>query len=401
MSQGICQIFIATKYLAMNIFCSATWEDVNINLANRTVKYCCHSEAIDFPVDLTVDWLKNNKHIQERKQYMLNNQRHKHCSFCYKQEDTSGTSIRFLKNNKDIEPVIKNNPEQDYITKIEIAFDNICNQSCLYCNENYSSVIAEEKGIEQKFKSFYNEDIEVIVEWLSSVYTSVENPKTIRLLGGEPTASRNYFNFLSRLIERCSHKHFIIHTITNCNTTDKGLEKLNSYLSAETNWQWSFGISNESTGKLSENVRYGLDWNRFDKCVKFYANHPNVFFVTVVMTPNVFTIKDIANYFTYIDNIFKKSNKNYGYAYNWVYEPEILSPAYLPIDYKKYIQETKELAASTTSNLHKDSFLNYLSELEKLIGSKILNKEKLLHWLEIQNAFKKHRLDIALLMDGL
>jgi organic radical activating enzyme len=372
----------------MNIFCSATWEEINLNLANRFIKYCCHQTWMPLPENLTVDWILNNQTLNERKQFMLDNKKHSTCNYCWSNEEQTGTSMRLLKNDPVLEQVIRQNPKHNYVRKIEIGLDNICNQSCIYCNETYSSLIAEEKGIIQKFSKASEHDINVIVDWLGTIDTNKYQPLVIKFLGGEPTASKNYFNFLDRLIEVCSEKYFNIFTVTNCNSTDKSLEKMQSYFDHKTNWKWSFGISNESTGSISENVRHNGDWNNFDKCLKFYAYNPQVFFITMTMSPNIFTIKDMPKYVQYVDNIFKKSKKNYGYTYNWVQFPTILNPANLPKEFKKYVIETKEIVNASTSNIHKPSFLNYLNQLEKLIGTKNLDNVELVKWLDGVNFYK-------------
>ena len=393
-------IFIATKY-HVNIFCSATWEEVNLNLSHRFIKYCCHSTQIPFPETLTSDWIVSNTDITERKEFMLANKRHSQCTFCWSQEDISGSSIRLLKNNTELEKTIKDSPQKSYINKIEIALDNICNQSCIYCNEHYSSKIADEKGIIQKFSKSTTEDIDAVVDWIETLETNRDNPTTIRFLGGEPTISKNYYNFLDRLIKTCSKKYLSIHTITNGNTPDKNLTKLKSYFDSDTKWQWSVGISNESTGSISKNIRHGVDLNQFEKNLKFYSNEDRIFFISIVMSPNIFTIKDMPNFFSYIDNILKDTNQHYGYAYNWVQDPSILNPARLPVEFKQYIQKTKELAKDTTSKLEKTSFLNYLDKLESIIGTSTLDRNKIIEWLNAVNKQKNNQLDIALLLKQL
>tara|TARA_R110000868_G_scaffold161850_3_gene392755 strand:+ start:10938 stop:12101 length:1164 start_codon:yes stop_codon:yes gene_type:complete len=381
----------------MNIFCSATWEEVNLNLANRYIRYCCHAKPEALPEKLTLDWILSNQKLNERKQFMLDNKKHPVCEFCWKNEEQTGTSIRLLKNDSVLEQKIRQNPKQNYIKKVEIALDNICNQSCIYCNESFSSLIAEEKGIIQKFSKANKQDINVIADWLSVLDTDKDNPTVIKFVGGEPTASKMYFNLLDRLIKTCSEKYFILHTITNCNSSDKSLKKMKSLIDQQTNWKWSFGISNESTGAISENVRHRLDWNTFDKCLKFYAYNPQVFFVTMVMSQNIFTIKDMPTYVQYVDNIFKDSKKTYGYAYNWVQHPAILNPANLPDKFKTYVIQTQEIVNATTSNIEKTSMLKYLKQLEYMIGTKSLDNSKLVKWLNDVN-FYKGDLNIELLL---
>lgn len=385
----------------MKNFCSATWEEVNINLGSRFIKYCCHSSSIRLPEVLTVDWILNNLEIQGRKQAMLADQRHAHCQICYKQEDENGTSIRFLKNTIDTQHRIIKNPSGDYFKKIEISFDNICNQSCIYCDETHSSLIAEEKGLPIKFRKHTEEDIEVLANWISTIETSEDNPKILKFLGGEPTASKNYFSFIEKLIESSSDKHFIVHTITNGNTSDKILNKIDQYIKSAKNWKWVFGISNEATGAIAENVRFKLDINQFDKALEFYANHDNVYFVTFSMSQNIFTIKDLPNYFKYVDDKFVKSKKNYGFAYNWVANPEVLHPKYLPNDFKRFIQETRNLVNNTTSNVDKPSLLNYLSQLEKIIGTEQIDMNRLISWLDIAKKQKNGTLNTELLLSQL
>jgi len=381
----------------MNIFCSATWEEINLNLGNRTICFCCHTPREPLPDHLTVDWILNHPTLRERKQYMIDNKKHPVCNFCWSNEEQTGTSIRLLKNDPVLEKKIRQNPKQHYVKKIEISLDNICNQSCIYCDEKFSSLIAEEKGILQKFSKATDQDLNVIADWLSTLDTDKNNPIVIKFLGGEPTASKIYFNFIDRLIKTCAEKYFILHTITNCNSSDKSLKKMQSLFDQQTNWKWAFGLSNESTGAISENVRHRLDWKTFDKCLKFYAYNPRVFFVTMIMSQNIFTIKDMPTYVQYVDNIFKDSKKTYGYAYNWVQYPVILNPANLPDTFKKYVIQTQEIVNDTSSNIEKTSMLNYLKQLEAMIGTKSLDNSTLVKWLNNVN-FYKGDLNIELLL---
>jgi len=130
----------------------------------------------------------------------------------------------------------------------------------------------------------------------------------------------------------------------------------------------------------------------------FYANHNDIYFVTFSMSPNIFTIKDLPNYFKYVDEKFIKSKKSYGFSYNWVSEPAVLHPKNLSSDFKMFVQETRELVKNTTSNLEKKSFLNYLNQLEKIIGTDPIDRDKIVSWLDAANKQKNGKLDTELLL---
>ena len=384
----------------MKSFCTQTWSDVNLYLFYRAVKYCCHSPEIYFPEKLTVDWLTENTRLSDRKQAMLQGEYHSDCSVCYNQEKEQGVSYRTVKNQPELQTKIVESPKNNYVKRIEISFDNICNQSCLYCNPTYSSKIAEEQGVENKYKYYNEDDLDVIIQWLESFPDN--EPITIKFLGGEPTASKNLFYFLDRLIvSQAKNKNFYFHTLTNGNTNEKILKKFSQYFDTAPNWKWGFGLSNEAHGSVAENIRHGLDYKTFLNSLEFYASHPSVHWVSIATAVNIFSVKTMPKLFADIDAICLKYNRKYGYAPNWIDTPQQLNPKYLPAEFKEYIDKTRKLAQDTESQLHKESFLNFLDKLDKIIGTKQLDIVAIQKFLDNKNKEKSGTLDVKLLLEQL
>ena len=378
--------------------CSQTWTDINIYLMNREVKYCCKSDPIPFPQTLTVDWLMNNDRLNQRKKYMLEGKFHKDCMYCYDQEKEQGTSYRTLRHESELEPLILADPNKTFVKRIELSFDNICNQSCLYCGPMYSSKIAEEQNVAEKYKYFNEQELDIIVDWLSQLETNEDT--LIKILGGEPTSSKNYFYFLDKLLaSEARNKKITMFTVTNGNTADKIYNKFDDYFNDSPNWRWGFGLSNESQGKVSEILRYGLDYDRYLKSLEFYASNPKVHWVCIAMAVNRFSIKSMPDFFNDVDTILKKYDQEYNFAYNWVRYPLMMNPKYLPSSFKSYIEQTRQLAQQTTSKLHKQGFYYFLDEINKTIGTEESNMEELHSWIDIKNKEKNYSLDTNLLLE--
>ena len=394
--------YIAQKLINTDdLFCSLPWEEIEINLRDRTISWCCYSRDISFPKDLTVDFFTNNPEHRSRKSAFLNKERHSACNGCWASEKTSGTSKRKVKSNTKIHDKIKANPELDYLRVIGLTFDNTCTQSCLYCSSKFSSIIAEERG-EEKFLKHNNTDIDVLLDWLDVITKDRIEYLDLRILGGEPLASVEFFKFLHILEEKLADRKFRIHIVTNCGASDKLLHKIEKLIKNDkTNWLWSFGLSNEAMGSVAENIRFHLNWDVFDKNFNFFINQ-KVSYIILAMTPNVFSIKHLPLYIQYVYDHLTKVDVPFGFVNNWVTTPKELSPANLPIEFRKYVDEAIQIVLNSKGK-HAEACKNnvhiWLKSLKSIIGTGSYTSSDIEEFLIKENNYKNKKLDVNLLLD--
>jgi organic radical activating enzyme len=145
---------------------------------------------------------------------MLKGERPSNCGYCWNAEDDGQLSDRVIKTknvNKELFNQwngIKVDPRM-----LEIAFDRTCNLACAYCGPSFSSKWANDikrngPYLELKTDSRYSTDsskeildennpyIDAFFAWWPTLKT---NLKVLRITGGEPLMSHNFWRFLDQL----------------------------------------------------------------------------------------------------------------------------------------------------------------------------------------------------------
>lgn len=161
----------------------------------------------------------NSDTLENFRQHMLNNGRHKPCQRCWDEESVGYESER-LKILKQNHPII------DYHkgpVQLALKISNVCNLRCRSCNSNDSVTLSVEgkKYADQspewdnnfyfretKRKEFTNAQIEEIVKWSG-------NLKRLELYGGEPLLDPQTFNLLEQLAETGRAEQIQVNLSTN------------------------------------------------------------------------------------------------------------------------------------------------------------------------------------------
>lgn len=388
-------------------FCSLHWEDIELYFHRREIKYCCRTTASHkFPDPLTKEWIRSNDIINDRRNYALNNWRHPACNQCWQQENETGTSFRTRKSYVDLERKVKN-PEnkKQYARYIKLYFENTCNHSCLYCNEKFSSLHAQERGIDP-YDKYREEDMDVIIDWIRDLcQQEPEVLKHICVLGGEPTISKGWEVFKSKLMEDevIRNSELIIDITSNGSFTDKVWYNIQEEVKKTTRWRWLYCLSNESTGAVSENVRYGSDWEVWKKNYERLLCLDEVAVIRISMSPNVFTIKDTYNFIDYVVSAAERLNphkKIFFNSWNWVSQPSTLALNGLDIKHRSVLDASIRRVEEATCNIMKKDVMDYLIVLRDMIGTKPIRRHEVIGWLQHQNnSYKKGKIDEDLLMD--
>ena len=359
--------------------CSKAWTDLNVSFANKSVQHCCKSKRTLFPKELTVDFFNNDSTIVKRRQDLLNGIENTQCQSCWDSYKEFGTSYREHTNLwKSVADV------SDQLQHIEIMLDNLCDMSCIYCSEESSHKIAQEKGLLYKMKKPDTDKYEIFLDWLSTL----DYEYNLSFLGGELTYSKNFYNFLQMLLndKRFHDKKIYLSLMTNGNTNKDQLDKFfELYNLIPDKWNFIMVFSNESMHELSELVRWGLDWHLYEKNFNYYLSYDKIKTIGLCPTLNLFTINSFYNYLEWAFDSVRKQNKKLIVFGNWVGDVNnILHPAYsknvevIP-KIKNLIMKNKDLFDNT--KWYNDCLV-WIDEMSKILNTKTLSEEKLNDFLQ-------------------
>lgn len=367
---------------------------------------CCKSQN---PISL----FEKDK-LENVKKDLDNGIKNEHCCVCWHTEEKGELSWRQIGNSIEM-----------FGKSIEIYFDNICDQACIYCSPKYSSKWFQElKHVPDEYREFLNNNINDN----TFNHTPKQNHKTaimneialagkesqshevvaIILLGGEPLLSPQFTktNILEEIVETF-YKHANIETrlrvtmITNANTPDsiidKTLDICKNLHKKYSKLKITAQLSIESTNKNAEFVRYGLDYSQFEKNLhKYLASDLKIGFSMAV---NTVSFADTPNFLRKIFELSKDYNKKIFFNFNLVYYPQFLCIKTLPKDYNYILKECRTIFNFNKDNFVEDSFyfrtLTQLDHAEILLGSDINDK----HIKNVKNYFiyitKNRKKDIS------
>ena len=300
------------------------------------IALCCKSQN---PFSMDTDFSK----LHEVKTALDNGEKHQHCSFCWKQEEAGVMSWRQIGNQMSVDS--KN---------VELYLDNTCDQACVYCSPKYSSMWAQEikqnpevthyvndENYDRK-KEHYNHVPKILgyIEELGKVAKD-SAPLYINILGGEPLLTSAVKKDVIGDIIEAFYKHASnemqlgICIVTNGNTPDHIIDKTISLLREKSikykNLNISVNISVESLGSNAEFVRYGLNWNQFNKnLIKWLSLKCCAIYFS--MAVNMITWKTTPDFLKWVFLHAKEYKQRIHINFNTVMFPQHLSIKMLPQD---------------------------------------------------------------------
>lgn len=330
------------------------------------IALCCKSQH-PFPID------SNFGIIQEVKDALNNGIKHKHCTCCWYQESKGIYSWRQVGNDM----LVKNKT-------VELYLDNTCDLACIYCSPKYSSrwnqeiKIQKENGRDiQKYVNadYYDEKKENynhlprILKYVELLGKQAKNskPLVINLLGGEPLLTSAIkkdviCDIIDAFFSQTTNDQFlIINIVSNCNTPEhvinKTIKLLKQNFQKYKNLQISLTASVESTGEVAEFIRYGLDWNRFEKNLNkwFLLENSRIIFSMAV---NNISWKFTPDFFVYVFKKAKEYNKRVNINFNTVMFPKHLSIQMLPDKFLKTYDNIESILYKNKHLILNDNVFN-------------------------------------------
>ena len=349
-------------------FCGAKWYNATIWLGQGVNSSCHHPPP--HPIDqneikTNYKAIHNTKYKKLVRKQMLEGIRPSECEYCWKIEDNNINNIsdRFHKSavytEKELRDItkLKWNEDVDLLT-LEIAFDNNCNFACSYCNPTCSTTWSKDIKTHGAYDSLQGADDVGLTfaqtgEWaLPHGSKNENNPyveafwkwwdadlcttlKELRVTGGEPTVSNNFWKLLDWWKE---HKECQVILAINSNLGFKfdicdKLVKASHYINT-----CHIYTSNESYGKHAEYIRDGLVWDLWTDNLNIIAKHSRIKLIHIMFTINALCLASITKLIEYIFT-FQETYKDIkiDMSFNILRWPSFQSITTLP----KYLVEQK------------------------------------------------------------
>ena len=345
-------------------FCAAKWYNVSLHLGHGFTN-SCHL-PLPHPIDLekiktNPSALHNTDFKKEIRKMMLEGIKPAECSYCWKIEDIGRNNIsdRVYKSQIYSEEEInalKELPWDADITPktIEVSFDRTCNFACSYCNSGYSTTWGKDikkNGAYQKFKTTsagayyadgswseiygkHNENnpyVTAFLEWWPDITKTLQE---IRVTGGEPSLSHNFWQFMEE-VKKYPSPNLRVAVNSNLGVNQEIIDKLINITQEIDIKEFDIYTSCEAYGEQAEYIRDGLNYEVWRKNLVQVIESAKIRQVVIMMTINSLCLFSITEF---LDDMLELKTK-YGshkpiVDFNILRWPAFMSPLTLPDDIK-------------------------------------------------------------------
>jgi len=344
-----------SKKLLEKNFCVLPWTGFQLE-PDGYVKQCIisknnlghsHKENIE-----TI--LKNNP---LRKQ-MLHGEYPTNCDGCYLQEkhrnkDFQSISSRlyYAKNlATKISPDLVEHEDNFDLKHVDLRWNNMCNQACVYCDPIYSSKWAQELGVK------IPKDKPSLDRVKQYVYDRIEHLENVYLAGGEPLLMKQNKEFLDLLLEK--NPNVTIRVNTNLSKTETGVFET---ICKFKNVHWT--VSVETIKDEYEYIRYHGNWADFLANLKIISKLDHLIsFNMLYFVLNHHSIFDCVKF------LQGMGFHNNSFVIGPLYRPEPLNvlnlPAHLVKECKDRLQEEIDKKPGFLLQNGLENCLSYLTDTE-------------------------------------
>jgi organic radical activating enzyme len=345
-------------------FCAAKWLNVSLHLGHGFTN-SCHL-PLPHPIDLeeiktNPSALHNTKFKKEIRKMMLEGVRPAECSYCWRIEDIGRNNIsdRVYKSQiytpEEIAALQELPWDADITPRtIEVSFDRTCNFACSYCNSGYSTTWGKDirdNGPYQKFKTTsagayyadgswseiygkYNEHnpyVKAFLEWWPELSQKLME---IRVTGGEPSQSRNFWQFVD-LMKQYPSPNLRFAVNSNLGLKPDTLQRLIDITHQIDVKEFDLYTSNESYGAHAEYIRDGLKYDIWRNNLVTFMDKANYRQLVIMMTINSLCLFSITEF---LDDMLKIKQQYGGHKlivdFNILRWPAFMSPLALPDEFK-------------------------------------------------------------------
>jgi molybdenum cofactor biosynthesis enzyme MoaA len=254
-----------------NKYCALPFNHVNVN-PRGDYQICCkhpvpaeHRKNIKFISHL--EW-QNNQYLKEVQTSFEQGLEHPGCNACWKLEDVNVSSLRQVQAQE--YQILGAKPFQQKLLSVELAVGNLCNLSCIMCDEESSSAILSENR-RLNVSTSDQQDF----TWPDTAFDHLEQilatvPRVVNLRGGEPMYNKKILD----IINKFSDQHLnltMLHLSTNATRWSPEWE------AALKKFQLvRIMLSVDAVGSLFEYIRYPADFCQVEENIKKIVSNSNI-----------------------------------------------------------------------------------------------------------------------------
>ena len=246
----------------------------HVSIANTgNYQICCvhqvpaeHKQNIN---QTSVDeWLQKNPYLKEVRSAFAQDQQHPGCQRCWQQEESGTLSTRQAQAKE--YKIIGAVPMQTKLLNVEFAVGNLCNLSCVMCDEYNSSAILSENR--QLGISIINQRD---FSWTESAFENLQHiidsaPKIINLRGGEPMYNKRILELIENFPSDKLNST-LLHLTTNATTwTPQWQQALSKFKAVR------MMLSVDAVGDLAGYIRYPTRFAQIEDNIRQIVECKNI-----------------------------------------------------------------------------------------------------------------------------
>lgn len=375
------------------VACPLKWSWNTLRLPEASTA-CCHRVISTDP--LTVENFQNfHNHpiwIEHRKMQLAGEfpgqGTKKGCQYCAHIEAQGGISDRLYHMDQVgmSPPELETDPKAVNVTPtvLEVFINNICNMSCIYCDESNSTQIHDENrrygysvpgSSGRKIIPLVNKSdrIDELVDqfflWLDKNYHHLEK---LNILGGEPFYQREFFRLIDFVTTNQNQKLYFT-VVSNLMVSRKILEQfvdqMHHAFQTGKVARVCITASIDCFGVEQEYVRYGLNLEQWKQNFEFLCSHRWID-ININNTITSLTIKTLPDLLTYINQI--RQTRNIHHAFGLVdgrphLHPRIFGPGFFDQDFEHILTLMTDYSDPDFARL------NYMKGLIKSINANTID----------------------------
>jgi organic radical activating enzyme len=295
--------------------CQLKWTWSTIMLYNGTTNSCHRVDTSTLSVDNFFNFHNTEKKLADRELMLDGKWPSGGCEYCGNVERAGGNSDRqfHLQIPNLSPPELDNNPRAIQVTPriVEVYFDNVCNMSCIYCWDGFSSRIQQENiqfgnfkqgDVEIKNRATKHEHFEELSEkfweWMEENYNQI---RRLHILGGEPFFQTQFDTCLD-FLETHSNPDLEFNIVSNLKVSTarfkRSIERIKKMVATKRIKRFDLTCSIDCWGKEQEYIRHGINLSEWQVNFDYIAKEK---WITLNINQTITglgvkTIKDLLQY---------------------------------------------------------------------------------------------------------
>lgn len=372
--------------------CKLKWAWSTIRLYTGATSSCHRVTPTVVDIDSDIfDFHNTPKQLSDRRIMLEGKWPTGGCEYCKNIEDAGGSSDRMLQLTIPNQVPDELDTDRNAVVVspkiVEVYLDNVCNMSCLYCWDGFSSKIQQEnirfgdfsdRGVEIKNQAIIAPNRDKLKnkfwEWLDCNYSTLER---LNILGGEPFYQQDFLTCMEFLNSH-DNPNLEFNVVSNLNIKhDKfksNIMEIKKLVAARKIKRFDLTVSIDCFGKEQEYVRYGLDLELWKKNFEFLVNEKWIV-LNVNQTISGLTIKTMLPLINYI-NLHRGVRRIGHYFSSVVHTHKFLEPGIFGKDFFK--EDFDEILTAMNSDTDwNEKYKSYMSGIYLQLNSVDRDQEKI------------------------